>query len=202
VGKQTIIAFRKLAVELSWHALADCQLVAAAMEPFMCLALITVQSDKRRKMRHTTWHCPCVGFLADHAAIRSRVPTTVCSPNRFATSQRKQELLLAKLSRSYSAAQSWTLRDLSVKCSGTSSGAASAPQPSDGSKTSGDSSGNLSSALDSAIVHWDETSSRLVDSATLPFVFLLLPQVPAALAWHDRGTFEKHGGIKYGYLMF
>jgi hypothetical protein len=33
--------------------------------------------------------------------------------------------------------------------------------------------------LNRAIVHWDATSSRLVDSATLPFVFLLLPQVQA-----------------------
>lgn len=70
---------------------------------------------------------------------------------------------------------------LSIGCSGTSS---SALQPFDGSDGAADGSGGRSSALNRAIVHWDATSSRLVDSATLPFVFLLLPQVQA----------RQHGG--------
>jgi hypothetical protein len=68
------------------------------------------------------------------------------------------------------------VHELSIRCSGTNS---SALQPSDGSDGAADGSSGLSSAHDHAIGHWDATSSRLVDSATLPFVFLLLPQVRA-----------------------
>lgn len=66
--------------------------------------------------------------------------------------------------------------------------AAAAPQPSDGGPEGyRDGSGGSASALERAIVNWDATSSRLVDSATLPFVFLLLPQA--------RSTHCRHGAL-------
>ena len=128
------------------------------------------------RMRHTARHQGYDRHAADRAPIRSWALAVVCNPKQPTAPRHGRKLLIVSLHRSHLALPGRTLRGISITCSGTDS---SALQPPDGSDSVADGSGGISAALDRAIVHWDATSSRLVDSATLPFVFLLLPQVQA-----------------------
>lgn len=116
--------------------------------------------------------------LKQSSSIRSFAPAPACRLGRSAPVQHAVRpdaagLNLCALSQSQSL-HTRVSRNVAVR---SASGGAASAGPSDSSADYRDGSDGAASTLEWAIRHWDATSSRLVDSATLPFVFLLLPQV-------------------------